>query len=134
MSEPKLGKIYVSNDKLFTGMKKKRNVVVSNYSKESKKYGVSRILSLEGKEGKSNTLLPLKDNYSPVLKKASGVDYYVYRNAFDKNGKRTPINFGAMKDTNMSLSKKDLNAVLHHVKKRGGRQNYGKHKNYLRHK
>lgn len=134
MSEPKLGKIYASNDKLFTGLKKKRNVVVSNYSKESKKYGVSRILSLEGKEGKSNTLLPLKDNYEPVLKKASGVDYYVYRNAFDKTGKRVPINFGSMKDTGMSLTKKDLNAVLHHVKKRGGKANRDKYKKLKRYK
>ena len=49
MSEPKIGQIYKTNDKLFTGFKKPRHVVVSKYFRKRRKYGVSRILSLKGK-------------------------------------------------------------------------------------
>ena len=108
-----LGSILESNDKLYTGLKKKRHVVVT-YLTENKK-GVSRILSLKGKESKVNkTLMPIKKY--PSLPEPSGVDYEIYYKA--KNNQ--PLNFGSMKNTGDILDPEDMRKVSHHVKRRGG--------------
>lgn len=129
MSRPKIGKIYKTNDKLFTGFKKPRHIVVSKYFKKKRKYGVSRILSLKGKEQKANTLLPIKD-YG-YFTEPSGIDYHVYGSAKGKDGTKVEINFGSMKDTNIELDKNDIVRMTNHIKSRGGKKK-GKQAHYKR--
>ena len=134
MGKPKLGKIYESNDKLFTGYKKKRHVVVSKEYKQKDKFGLSRILSLSGKEGKKDTLLPIKQY--ECLKEPSGIDYSVYTKVRGKNGKRENINFGSMKDTGVCLDKEDTERMKKHIKPRGGQslKNKKRYKKFKRKK
>ena len=128
MSEPKIGKIYKTNDKLFTGFKKPRHVVVSKYFRKRRKYGVSRILSLKGKGRKINTLLPIKD-YG-YFTEPSGIDYHIYGSAKGKNGKREEINFGSMKDLDICLDDEDIKRMEKHIKNRGGKRNKMRYKKY----
>lgn len=128
MSEPKIGKIYKTNDKLFTGFKKPRHIVVSKYFRKKRKYGVSRILSLKGKGRKINTLLPIKD-YG-YFTEPSGIDYKIYLTVMGKNGKKEEINFGSMKDTNIQLDQDDLKRMEAHIKQRGGKHSKNKFKKF----
>lgn len=119
-TKPEIGKIYRTNDKLFGNPPKPRNVVVSKFKQEKKIFGVSRILSLEGKINKINTLMPIeRHNY---FTKDSGVDYAVYFYTKNKKGERIPINFGSMVDVEVYLSNDEIQKLKKHIKKRGGKK------------
>ena len=126
----KIGKIYKSNDKLFTGFNKPRHVVVSHQYEKSGKFGVSRILSLNEKGGKKNNLLPIK-SYG-YFTKPSGIDYKIYSFVKDKNGNKKDINFGSMQDINICLDVEDINRMKKHVKVRGGKRNYKRYRKFKR--
>ena len=132
MSKPKLGKIYKSNDKLFTGKKKPRHVVVSKEYISNGKFGVSRILSLDGKDGKRENLLIIK-SYG-YFKERSGIDYHIYSSIKGENGKREPINFGSMKDVDVCLDDEDIIRMKNHVKPRGGKRHRYYYRKYKRKK
>ena len=121
----KLGSILESNDKLYTGLKKKRHVVVTHLSENKK--GVSRVLSLKGKESKVNkTLIPIKKY--PSLPEPSGVDYEIHYKTIHNQ----PLNFGSMKNTGDILDPEDMKKVSHHVKRRGGKRFVKSKKRYSR--
>ncbi len=126
--EIEYGSILESNDKLFTGKKKPRKVVVTKVDKESKKpKGVSRVLSLKGKDGKANsTLVPIKKY--PSIPEESGVDYRIYTKTKEKKS----LNFGSMRNTGDVLDEVDKEKVKKHVKKRGGKGRSINNKNYTK--
>ena len=128
--EIEYGSILESNDKLFTGVRKSRKVVVTKIDKETKKpKGVSRVLSLKGKDSKaSSTLVPIKKY--PSIPEESGVDYQIHT----KTKSKVPLNFGSMRNTGDVLDKEDKEKVKKHIKKRGGKGRYINSKNYSRKK
>ena len=89
------------------------------YKKAKEIYGVSRILSLEGKVRKAGALLPIKrHNY---FVKDSGVDYSVYFYTRNKKGVKISLNFGAMVDVEVYLDQDEIRKLKNHIKSRGGR-------------